>query len=378
MNQGKSTGLASIINSIVSKFELAFDSSDLDIPKSDHYVLCLVDGLAYNSFLEHRSSTCFLSSFSTKQTLRSGFPSTTAACLTSLATGLDPIEHGIVGAAFKHNNLYFSPLRWSYIYPQNHSNDQLIEPNISIPTGAWDILKTHGINVSAYLPQEISNSTFTEKVFSAANIYGYNSTSDITSKLTDILKNEQKSFSYVYFGNLDLVGHIFGINSKEWKQEFLQIDLILQQIQKLLRGKATLLVTADHGMTHVDSKNMIDFSKIPDLYNQTQLMCGDIRARHIYLKPVCKDKISLTEWNKFLGRDFSIFTRQEIINTNFFGSSNSDEMHERIGDLILISKGSHGLIDSSSCYDQYQFSWKGHHGATSDEEQLIPLLIWKQ
>ncbi len=192
------------------------------------------------------------------------------------------------------------------------------------------------------------------------------------------MKNEQKSFSYVYFGNLDLVGHIFGINSKEWKQEFLQIDLILQQIQKLLRGKATLLVTADHGMTHVDSKNMIDFSKIPDLYNQTQLMCGDIRARHIYLKPVCKDKISLTEWNKFLGRDFSIFTRQEIINTNFFGSSNSDEMHERIGDLILISKGSHGLIDSSSCYDQYQFSWKGHHGATSDEEQLIPLLIWKQ
>ncbi len=73
MNQRKSTGLASIINSIVSKFELAFDSSDLAIPKSDHYVLCLVDGLAYNSFLEHSSSTCFLSSFNTKQTLRSGF-----------------------------------------------------------------------------------------------------------------------------------------------------------------------------------------------------------------------------------------------------------------------------------------------------------------
>lgn len=377
MNRGKRTALASIINSIVSRFELTFDSSDLAIPKSDHYVLCLVDGLAYNSFLEHSATTSFLSSFNTQQTLRSGFPSTTASCLTSLATGLDPIEHGIVGAAFKHNNLYFSPLRWSYIYPQNHSNDQLIVPDISIPAGAWDVLKAHGIKVSACLPREISNSTFTEKVFSAANIHSYKTISDITLKLAEILKNEQKSFSYVYFGNLDLVGHIFGTNSKEWKQEFLQIDLILQQIQKQLHGKATLLVTADHGMTHVDSKNMIDFSKIPALYDQTQLICGDIRARHVYLKPLYKDKISLTEWNYFLGKDFSIFTRKEMVNTQLFGSSESKEMHERIGDLILISKGAHGLIDSSSCYDQYQFSWIGHHGAISDNEQLIPLLIWK-
>lgn len=377
MNQEKSIALANIINSIVSKFDLTLNASNLAIPKCDHYVLCLVDGLAYNSFLEHNASS-FLSSFNTQQILRSGFPSTTATCLTSLATGLDPIEHGIVGAAFKHNNLYFSPLRWSYIYPQDHLGSRLIEPDISIPYGAWCKLKANGINVNAFLPNDIAHSTFTRKVFSAANIHDYNSITDIISGLDEILNYEKKSFSYIYFGSLDLVGHTFGTHSNEWKQEFLQIDILLQKIQKQLNGKATLLVTADHGMTNVDSKNMVDLSKIPSLYEKTQLICGDIRARHIYLKSLYRDKITLTEWNNFLGKEFLIFTREEIVKEEFFGFSKSEEMQERIGDLILISKGAYGLIDSTSHYDQYQFSWIGHHGSTSDNEQLIPLLIWEQ
>ena len=372
----KNIGLANIINSVAFQFNKSkFESAPIELPEAKHYFLCLIDGLSDNLFFENRSHLSFFNTCNEHKTVTSGFPSTTATCLTSLATGLDPIEHGIVGSAFYNNDKYFSPLRWSYLSAQD-SSIQLLESDIRVPKGIWSNMHNEGIKINAFLPFEIADSEFTKQVFSDAEIHSYKDDTSLVNKISQSTETAGKSFSYIYFGNLDYIGHLSGAGSKDWKDELIQLESIIENIRRVIPNDAALIVTADHGMINVDTKNMIDIRKMTDLKNETLLICGDIRARHIYLKPEYVKDINLDKWNGLLGENFNIYSRQNALDNQMFGTQKNSSLNHRLGDLIVVSKNQYGLLDSDSVYDQYQASWVGHHGAISDDEQILPLLIW--
>lgn len=372
----KNIGLANIINSVAFQLNKSkFESTPIELPEAKHYFLCLIDGLSDNLFFENKSDLSFLKTFNDHKKIASGFPSTTATCLTSLATGLDPIEHGIVGSAFYNNHKYFSPLRWSYLCAQD-SSIQLLESDIRVPKGIWSDMHNDGIKINAFLPFEIADSEFTKQVFSDAEIHSYENDTLLVNQLSQSRGTAERSFSYIYFGNLDYVGHLYGAGSKEWKDELILLESIVEKISKVIPNDAVLIVTADHGMINIDRNNMIDFNKITELKKETHLICGDIRARHIYLKPEYAKDINLIKWHSYLGENFNIYSKQNAIDNQMFGTQKNSSFNHRLGDLIVVSKNQYGLVDSNSLYDQYQTSWIGHHGAISDDEQRIPLLIW--
>lgn len=376
MNAKKNSGLANIINSIAHQFNLSkYASAPIELPEAQHYFLCLIDGLSDNLFLENEPNLNFLKTSDEHKTVVSGFPSTTAASLTSLATGLDSIEHGIVGSAFCHDKKYFSPLRWSYLSKEDPSLPRA-ETDILIPKGTWGEMYKEGIQINAFLPLVIANSEYTKNVFSNAQIHSYEDSTLLINKISQTVKTTHKTFSYIYFGNLDYIGHIQGAGSKEWKDELFSLESIIKNISRVIPKNSVLIVTSDHGMINIENKNMTDFSQMTDLKKETYLICGDIRARHIYLKSEYKKEINLAKWHNCLGENFNIYSRNMAINNQIFGSHINPTFSERLGDLIIVSKNQYGLIDTSSLYDQYQTSWIGHHGAISDDEQRIPLLIW--
>ncbi|MFK5891825.1 MAG: alkaline phosphatase family protein [Pseudomonadota bacterium] len=70
-------------------------------------------------------------------------------------------------------------------------------------------------------------------------------------------------FGFLFFGDLDSKGHIYGPNSKERKDELKNIDSAINKILKhseTLYGSVDLLVFGDHGM--VETKNNINLTKI--------------------------------------------------------------------------------------------------------------------
>lgn len=376
MNEKKNSGLANIINSIAHQLNLSkYASASIELPEAQHYFLCLIDGLSDNLFLENEPNLSFLKNSDEHKTVVSGFPSTTAVSLTSLATGLDSIEHGMVGSAFCHNQQYFSPLRWGYLSKQDSSLQQ-VETDILIPKGTWGEMHKEGIQINAFLPLAIANSEYTKNVFSNAKIHSYEDSTLLINKISQIVKTTNKTFSYIYFGNLDYIGHIQGAGSKEWKDELFSLESIIKNISRVIPKKSVLMVTSDHGMINIENKNMTDFSQMTDLKKETYLICGDIRARHIYLKSEHKEEINLAKWNNYLGENFNIYSRKMAIDNQMFGTHINPNFSHRLGDLIIVSKNKYGLVDTSSLYDQYQTSWIGHHGAISDDEQRIPLLIW--
>ncbi len=375
MQQEKRSSLASIMNTIAHQFSVAPYTASIDLPTSEHYVLCLLDGLAYHAYLEYKSGALFLASSDRCQVLKAGFPSTTASSLTSLATGLDALEHGIVGSSFRLDGHCFNPLRWCY-FDVLEKKAKPFEVDLQVPAGTWQDLKQQGIAVNGFIPAEIADSRFTAEVFSGAQVYGYDCSTDLVHTIRTRVKKQERSFTYVYFSTLDSIGHSHGVNTDEWREAFAHLDTIIQAIHHAVSDKACVLLSADHGMTHVDQSDMLDLSTISPLVESVDFMSGDIRARHIYLKPSFQEAFSIQPWLDYLGENFILFTRQEALEAKLLGSLKDPNMKSRLGDLIVLSRTKHGLVNLQTKYDRIQSHWVGHHGAMTDEEQDVPLLIW--
>ena len=89
------------------------DRIGLDLGGVRRICLLLVDGLGAEALAEHPGEAPFLAGLA-GPTLTAGFPSTTAASLSSLGTGRPPGEHGIVGylLAVPGHDRVMNTLQW--------------------------------------------------------------------------------------------------------------------------------------------------------------------------------------------------------------------------------------------------------------------------
>ncbi len=78
-------------------------------------VLLVLDGLGWAQLEAHRSRVPELAAM-TGGAVTTVTPSTTAAALTSLATGMAPAEHGIVGFRMRVDDAVLNVLRWQVPY----------------------------------------------------------------------------------------------------------------------------------------------------------------------------------------------------------------------------------------------------------------------
>src|SRR5437762_10788189 len=86
--------LAELGPSLLSSLGLAGLANPLALEPAPRVCLLLVDGLGWELLEANRPAAPFLNAMA-GEPLSAGFPATTAASLSSLATGLPPGEHGL-------------------------------------------------------------------------------------------------------------------------------------------------------------------------------------------------------------------------------------------------------------------------------------------
>src|SRR5699024_3462388 len=59
---------------------------------------------------------------------------------------------------------------------------------------------------------------------------------------------------YLYWGEVDHVGHVHGWGSWEWGEELMNVDAEIRRLVRSVPRGTTVLVTADHGMVDVDRR----------------------------------------------------------------------------------------------------------------------------
>jgi predicted AlkP superfamily pyrophosphatase or phosphodiesterase len=378
LSKSINSGLASLTNAIFQSLDVSNDASDIVLPRCQHVVLCLIDGLGAHLLKDYAEKAPYLSSLINAgghELIRSGFPSTTAASLASLATAADSGGHGIVGAAFHIDERQFNPLAWQFFNPDSGSVDDRfigVEKKILTCQSAWLEASNKGLMINSFLPASIAGSSYTRNVFKGANVIAFNSHKELTERFRASLECRGQRLSYIYFGDLDLDGHLHGPGSRKWGNTLLGIDQKIRDLANEIRNDAVLIVTADHGMTMIDHDKIFDYDFMPFLQTEVSNVCGDIRSRHIYLRDPANISV-VNRWRDILGEDFQILTRNEALGSGLFGEHVSDAASSRIGDFLVIAGRSAGIV--RSIREPFQTSWMGHHGALTDEEQLVPLII---
>lgn len=340
-------------------------------------VVVLIDGLGAELVREHAEDAPTLAAMTTRL-ISAGFPATTATSLTSLAVGAPCSQHGIVGYSFRLQPdeggpaTSFNPLRWTLGSATGPSALDLHPPReVQTRASLMELLTAEGIEVTYVMREDFRDSGLTRAAFRADGIYRpANSLAGIRDQVVAATDSQStnRRFVYAYFGDLDMIGHIHGPGSPEWRQSLREVDAFVADLAADLPRDCALVLTADHGM--VSAETVLDLDTLPGLATDVEVIAGEARVRHAYARPGASADV-LAAWQQSLGEHSRVVGREQALDEQLFGAGT--EHAQRIGDVIAIATG--GVILARPGNEPMESAMAGHHGANTAAEQHIPLIL---
>jgi hypothetical protein len=176
---------------------------------------------------------------------------------------------------------------------------------------------------------------------------------------------------YLYWGEVDKVGHVHGCDSWQWGEELALVDAQLRRLVDGLPSRTLVTITADHGMVDVPIGDRVDVAYTPALSAGVRHVGGEPRALHLYCEPGAVDDV-LAAWSAVVGDRMELATREQAVRAGWFGPV-SPHVLPRIGDLVASAVGRFAVVDSRTARPE-GLRLIGLHGARSAAEQQVPLL----
>ena len=311
--------------------------------------------------------------------LTSVYPSTTVSALTSLSTGLTPLEHGMIGyrlylreIASITNMIRFTTLGNSR--PESAFAIGL-DPKTLIPQPTLHgYLDDSGVSTHSVLPHHISNSGLSTTLYrGCTKVHPAVSLPDMLVRTRKILQESRgKTFISLYWPGLDSVAHATGPDSESYRAEFRAVDDairrgLVEQVEDTL-----LIVTSDHGFVPMAPEDYLLLNSEFDA-DRALLMppLGEPRASYLFTRDGGKDTI-LKAFSQARDDGLICIESKELIETGLLGINTPHrEIVNRIGDLALLSTGSAGTFQD---YPDTVLL-RGMHGGLTEDEMLVPLII---
>lgn len=337
----------------------------LGLEPAERVCLFVVDGLGAELLQAHASAAPFLSS-ALSRTLTAGFPATTVTSLCSLGTGVPPGEHGMLGLmlAVPGADYLFNCLRWTL--PRGVA---VMDPAVWQPAGTvYQQVAAAGL-ISSYVgPAEFEGTGLTEAVYRGVTYLPANTVDERVAQVARAMA-EPRAHVTVYYGDLDATGHMVGWGSKEWLEQLAIVDRMAERLADALPPGSALYVTADHGMVNATDK--LDAETVPELIAGVALLGGEARARHIYTVDGAADAV-LDAWRTTLDGRAWVVSRQEAVESGWFGPRVRAEWLPRIGDVLAVPYDDLAII--ASVTGKLEAIFTGYHGSMTAAEQHVPLL----
>jgi predicted AlkP superfamily pyrophosphatase or phosphodiesterase len=166
-------------------------------------------------------------------------PSTTAAGLTSLTTGLAPIQHGLLGFRMRVDGAVLNVLRWTV--------DRGAAPD---PTRVAPRPPFLGRTVPVVTRSEFRTSGFTAAHLRDVPFVGWSTPSMLVERCRE-LADAGHAVVYAYYPGVDAVAHEYGIEGRDLVAELGFADRLVGALRDALAPETALVVTADHGEVQV-------------------------------------------------------------------------------------------------------------------------------
>lgn len=334
------------------------------LPPAQSVILVVIDGLGAISLRGHTGHARSLTAGMTKRdTAQSVFPSTTAAALTSILTGVWPGEHGLVGYRVldaRRDVLVNQLTGW-----ESEGLDPLTwQPVPTIFEQAVTAARpSFAVGVAAY-----EHSGFTRATLRGAEFVAANTPAERVEAAYGLAEQNPGALVYCYLPEVDKAGHKHGVASAEWVAALEDIDAALAV---RVPSGVGVLVTSDHGMVDVPSRRqaVLESSHLSGVRH----VGGEPRMLHVHLEPDAVAEDVLARWRADLDGIADVLTRDEAITAGLFGPLVTDDARSRIGDLLVIARGVWAVYDGTAA-DQRGRGMIGQHGGLTAEERTVPLL----
>jgi len=368
--------LGELLPSLLSALGVVGFVNPLGLEPTSRVCLLLVDGLGWELLRANREAAPFLNSIA-GEPLTAGFPATTAASLASLATGLPPGEHGLIGytMALPGYERAFNTLSWSLygLGPRVDLREEVVPEAVQpLPTLA-ERAAAAGVPIHYLGPAFHQGSGLSRAIGRGQRFHTVESLEAMQAAALRRLA-ARPALVYGYHSHLDAAGHVEGVASQAWRDELVAVDHTSRLLAEQLPDDTVLVVTGDHGMIDLRPNERLDLADYPDLSAGVTLLAGEARARYIRTAPgAAEDVVSV--WRTLLGDRMWIWTREEAIETGIFGPQVGDRARERIGDVVTAAHSRVGVVQRD--VDPAQARLTGHHGSLTPAEQLVPLLMYR-
>jgi len=363
----------------------------------DKVIFFFVDAFGWRFFERYAERCSFLKTITTQgmvSKLTSQFPSTTAAHVTCIHTGLNVGQSGV----YEWN--YYEPLVEEIISPLlfSYAGDKLARDTIRRSAIApaqffpdqtfYQTLQAQGVTSHILQYNAYTPSTYSDIVFRGASVHPYKTLLDALTQLVELVTTRTTSPTYyfLYFDRIDTACHNHGPSSRQ-SQDAIEsfFTLIEQAFYKSVRGKTAktlLMISADHGQTEVDPRNTYYLNKqIPKItqYLKTNkrgsplVPAGSARDMFLHVAEEHTDMLVAQLQERLAGKA-EVYLTRDLLAQHFFGQQEpSPTFLQRVGNVVILPY----KYETVWWYEEGKFAMHffGHHGGLTPEEMEIPLLL---
>jgi Uncharacterized proteins of the AP superfamily len=325
-------------------------------PKNVVTILC--DGMGSNIMDKMLDNNSFLIQNRMKA-ITTVFPATTVAATTSMMTGLNPVETGMLGW-----DMYYKDIdKTISVFMNSEKGDIECNP---LPE-AIEYNKKNMIRKS--IDKEINEQGKYKgyKLFPFGEDH-YETLDDMLNRIEILCNQEGKKYIYAYDTEPDHTMHEIGCDRPEIKDIITERNDKIEKLSNKLNN-TIIFVIADHGHYNVEDIFIKDYPDIEEcLLRNTSL---EPRAVNFFIKKDKKEQFT-TLFNKYFADDFDLYSKEDVIESKLFGDGKENRIfRDALGDYLAIAKTNKTLIYNGSEI------LKSQHAGYTDDEILVPLIVIK-
>lgn len=327
----------------------------------ERVALILLDGLGLP--LLHRHDDHPLVRQLEIRPLRTQFPSTTTAHVTTVHFGLPVGQHGLYEWNILEPSLdeLICPLRF------NRAGSDVaqelvgtLDPAALAPGPTF--YETLGADSLVLQPRPIVDSAYSRLATRGASVDSFEELVEGTAKLAAALRAvDGPRYVFLYWDVIDRVGHEYGPGSPEFAAEArAALDALHAELSGL--GDATVLLTADHGQVDV-SPERVDYldelwPELPSLLSQPR-PAGSSRDVFLHVQERHVEEV-IRELRTRL-RD-----RARVAPAASLFHQIGDRLRARLGQVVVLpAAGRQAWLRSASANERW---WRGQHGGLQPAE----------
>jgi hypothetical protein len=366
------SGLAGVLPAVVRSLGVAEPARDDGVPRdllallpARRSVVVLIDGLGYDLLRQRSGHAPFLRGLlPSAYRICAGFPSTTATSMGTFGTGLPPGAHGLVGyeVLVPGEDRLLNELSW-----EDGPDPRVWQPSQTV----FERAAANGLTVTRVGPGFFDGSGLTNAALRGGAFKAAHSLEARVDATLTAVRASKRALVYLYWGELDKVGHVHGCQSWEWGDELELIDRSLARLVASVPSDTSVYVTADHGMVDAPHALRIDLAHDAELAGGVRHVGGEPRSLQLYCEPGATSDV-LATWRERVDTRAWVLSRDEAIGHGLFGTV-SEHVRPRIGDVIVAMRDNFAIVDSRTARPRL-LALLGLHGSLTPEEMAIPLV----